>query len=529
MPEYKTWADATAPVLAKAEQTLSNDILAPVAASSGGPHGAAGRLIRLGERLGALAIGVITLVVLYDVMARATGYPTLWALEVSGYLMVAASVLAAGEVMQKGGHFEVRLLLDMLPRRRKRSIDSPGAIVTALFSVAVMIGCVQLVLQTHALGFRSPTLLQIPLIIPQGVLCAGLGLLSLATVLRALNNGKSAPDTSRWDVVVLAVVTLFLVLVALGFPVFVAMGLSGFAGSILLGEADGLLQNAALGLYQTFSQFDLIAVPLYILVGTLMERARLSEQLFSFARVWFGNFRGGLGVATIAACAMFAAISGSSVATAATIGVVALPALNRGGYRPEFSGGDDRGRRHARHPYSAVDRDDRLRHHHRTVDCSTLHVRRHPRADPARRSLRGLHQPVFRHRRRISTSSRLRNGCGRAPGPPVPSACRCSSSPRSIPAWRRPPRWRRWPWLTCWSTAWPAAPCAGRDRRRRRRRGAHHGDDFPAGRLRQGSPSSSRSPTCRRRRHALVTQSGLPHFPDHHAGDRHPADPRHVP
>ena len=138
---------------------------------------------------------------------------------------------------------------------------------------------------------------------------------------------------------VLAVVTLFLALVALGFPVFVAMGIAGLTGSALLGHTDGLLQNAALSLYQTFSQFDLVAVPLYILVGTLMERARLSEQLFAFARVWFGQLRGGLGVATIAACAMFAAISGSSVATAATIGVVALPALNRGGYRPAFSGG----------------------------------------------------------------------------------------------------------------------------------------------------------------------------------------------
>ena len=145
-----------------------------------------GGLIRLGEALGALAIGAITLVVIYDVLARAIGYPTLWALEVSGYLMIAASVLAAGEVMQKGGHFEVRLFLDMLPARAQSRIDRFVAIVTALFSVAVLIGCVQLVLQTHALGFRSPTLLQIPLIIPQGVLCAGLALLSLATVLRAL-------------------------------------------------------------------------------------------------------------------------------------------------------------------------------------------------------------------------------------------------------------------------------------------------------------------------------------------------------
>jgi C4-dicarboxylate transporter DctM subunit len=138
---------------------------------------------------------------------------------------------------------------------------------------------------------------------------------------------------------VFAVIALFLGLVALGFPVFVAMGLSGFAGAALLGNTDGLLQNAALSLYQTFSQFDLVAVPLYILVGTLMERARLSDKLFAFARVWFGQARGGLGVATIAACAMFAAISGSSVATAATIGVVALPALSGGGYKPAFSGG----------------------------------------------------------------------------------------------------------------------------------------------------------------------------------------------
>jgi C4-dicarboxylate transporter DctM subunit len=127
-------------------------------------------------------------------------------------------------------------------------------------------------------------------------------------------------------------------MMAAGFPVFVAMGLSGLAGSVLLGETHGLWQNAVLGLYQTFSSFDLIALPLYILVGTLMERAEMSWKLFMFARVWCGQFRGGLGVATIVACALFAAISGSSVATAATVGVVALPMLAQRGYRPAFSG-----------------------------------------------------------------------------------------------------------------------------------------------------------------------------------------------
>jgi C4-dicarboxylate transporter DctM subunit len=79
-------------------------------------------------------------------------------------------------------------------------------------------------------------------------------------------------------------------------------------------------------------------VPLYIYAGTLMEVAGLNEKLFKFARVWVGQVPGGLGVATVVACAIFAAICGSSVATAVTIGLVAFPALVRGGYTPHFSG-----------------------------------------------------------------------------------------------------------------------------------------------------------------------------------------------
>ena len=144
------------------------------------------KLIEIGEALGAIAVGLITVVVVYDVLARAAGYPTLWALEVSGYLMVAASVLAAGEVMHEGGHFEVRLFVDLLPSWLQVAIDRLVAVVTALFALAVTVGCLQLVLQTHAFGFRSPTLLQIPLVIPQAVLGTGLVLLSMAAVLRMI-------------------------------------------------------------------------------------------------------------------------------------------------------------------------------------------------------------------------------------------------------------------------------------------------------------------------------------------------------
>lgn len=142
------------------------------------------RLVAVGEALGAASIAAIALVVLYDVTARALGYPTLWALEVSGYLLVGASVLAAGEVLQKDGHFDVRLFVDLLPPRSRAWIDRAVLAASAVFVVAVAGGSISLVTQTYEFGFRSPTLLRVPLILPQSVLCAGLLLLSLAYLLR---------------------------------------------------------------------------------------------------------------------------------------------------------------------------------------------------------------------------------------------------------------------------------------------------------------------------------------------------------
>lgn len=130
----------------------------------------------------------------------------------------------------------------------------------------------------------------------------------------------------------------FLLLIIIGTPVFAAMGVSALAGMILMGETDSLAQNMAFTISQAFSGFVLVAVPLYILVGTLMEQAGFSQRLFEFAKRWVGSVNGGLGVATVAACALFSAISGSSVATVATIGLVSFPALTANGYKKDFSG-----------------------------------------------------------------------------------------------------------------------------------------------------------------------------------------------
>lgn len=135
-----------------------------------------------------------------------------------------------------------------------------------------------------------------------------------------------------------AVLLLFLVLIAAGMPVFIAMGASALAGAFAANGPDMLLTNLALDAYSSMDTFVLVAIPLYVFAGCLLEVTGLSRKLFDFAGMLCARLRGGLGVATVIACSIFAAISGSSVATAATIGLVALPIMAEHGYSRANSG-----------------------------------------------------------------------------------------------------------------------------------------------------------------------------------------------
>lgn len=134
------------------------------------------------------------------------------------------------------------------------------------------------------------------------------------------------------------VLLAFLLMIAAGMPVFIAMGASALAGTFAANGPDMLLTNLALDAYSSMDTFVLVAIPLYVFAGCLLEVTGLSRKLFDFAGMLCANLRGGLGVATVIACSVFAAISGSSVATAATIGLVALPIMAEHGYDKAESG-----------------------------------------------------------------------------------------------------------------------------------------------------------------------------------------------
>ena len=98
----------------------------------------------------------------------------------------------------------------------------------------------------------------------------------------------------------------------------------------------------------------LTAIPLFVLLGELLLRSGMADRMYSAFAAWLGRLPGGLLHTNIGCCALFAATSGSSVATAATIGTVALPSLQRHGYPMSDVAGPPRRRRHARHPDPAV-------------------------------------------------------------------------------------------------------------------------------------------------------------------------------
>jgi tripartite ATP-independent transporter DctM subunit len=104
------------------------------------------------------------------------------------------------------------------------------------------------------------------------------------------------------------------------------VGFFGFAAVVGFEPALGVLRTVP---YTTFSEHSLSVIPLFLLMGAFAFNSGMSEDLFNAVYKWMGHFRGGVAMATIVACACFAAISGSSLATAATLGAIALPEMKK--------------------------------------------------------------------------------------------------------------------------------------------------------------------------------------------------------
>lgn len=129
------------------------------------------------------------------------------------------------------------------------------------------------------------------------------------------------------------------ILMLMRVPIAISLGsvaVVGFAYMVDMQAALGILIDSPI---RTVTNFNFSVIPMFILMGSLVSAGGMSRELFRAANAWVGHYPGGMAMATILACGGFAAINGSSIATAATMTKVALPEMRRAGYDPGLSAG----------------------------------------------------------------------------------------------------------------------------------------------------------------------------------------------
>ncbi len=137
----------------------------------------------------------------------------------------------------------------------------------------------------------------------------------------------------------MAMLVLLLVLMSFRIPIAIAMLGCGALGYTLIAGTAPLLNYLSTVPYSKFSTYDLSVVPLFLLMGELATRAGITTELFRTCNTWVGQLRGGLAMASVAGCAAFGAICGSSLATASTMGQVALPEMKKNNYSGGLAAG----------------------------------------------------------------------------------------------------------------------------------------------------------------------------------------------
>jgi C4-dicarboxylate transporter, DctM subunit len=140
-------------------------------------------------------------------------------------------------------------------------------------------------------------------------------------------------------VIIIAAVVVLFTLLLLGLPIAFGLGVVAFVGIwIILGLAPAGAMVAQVA-FDTLQSYDLVVLPLFLMMGNFIARAGLAHDLYAASNAFVGHRRGGLAMATVLACAGFSAVCGSSMATAATMGQVTIPSMRKFGYSDELAAG----------------------------------------------------------------------------------------------------------------------------------------------------------------------------------------------
>jgi tripartite ATP-independent transporter DctM subunit len=315
---------------------------------------ASGGLWRLLEIAAGLLIGVLAALVSFQVFARYVLNDTPpWSEELCRYLFVWVSFLGACVALRRTSHLGVDSVvvrlppgarelvrhavtavvaafaaimvwqgLELVPEMASQRSPSMGISLQYLFIVMPIAGAIMLFLQVRELGraWASPRVR------------TGIAIVVIAAVAIGLT-GRFVEVSP--PVALVALLAVMIVLIAVHTPIAFAVGISCVVYVLLRGDIPLIVvPHRMMG---GMDSFLLLALPLFVLAGELMNTGGITERLVGFARALVGHIRGGLGMTTVVSEYMFSGISGSSAADVSAVGSLLIPSMTRAGYRPELA------------------------------------------------------------------------------------------------------------------------------------------------------------------------------------------------
>jgi tripartite ATP-independent transporter DctM subunit len=304
------------------------------------------------EQATAVLLAAIALIVALEVVSRyLLNVSFAWSEEISRHLFIWASFLGAGVALKRGAHIGVDSLVTRLSESMRQRLESIVTLLVITFALLLLYyGTLTMPTmirqESITMGFSLGwVFIAAPL---GGVILAwlqaramirrqarGLPWVAAAAIVLILGAlvgiGKLMivpPGT-----LVLALVVTLIVLIAIHTPIAIAVGLASVVYLFL--KRDIPLVVFPHRMVGGIDSFLLLAIPLFILAGDLMNTGGITERLVTFARALVGHIRGSLGMATVIGEYFFSGISGSSVADVSAMGSLLIPSMKRAGYRPE--------------------------------------------------------------------------------------------------------------------------------------------------------------------------------------------------
>ncbi len=320
-----------------------------------------GPLSKFSNYISALFLCIMPLPVFLDVLARFMFKGAVpGAIEIEGFMLLIIVFLGLAFTQVHEGHIRIEFLVSRLPRWARNVTDSFAYLISTLFfflmsSQLVLKGFQKI--QDHEISYD----LEIPTSIFWFIAGAGALLLALVVLVDFLKVLQRSVESDKrlWLVPALAAslfllfapmlglapsglsgaatgvlgMCLLFILLFLGMPIGFGMAFTGFLGMIVIYKGvKPSLAMLAIGPYSTGASYMLTVVPLFILMGELAYHSGISKDLFDTASKWLGRLRGGLAMSSVAGCAGFAAVCGDSLATAVTMGTLAVPEMKKKNY-----------------------------------------------------------------------------------------------------------------------------------------------------------------------------------------------------